>query len=645
MNRKIGFGSISAKNNLTASFTLVETLIVLAIIATLVSILIFVIKPGLLTIKAQDSTRIGTVNSLAASIRTAYIDNPSISLGATDTIYLSLTDNSATCSTWIGSNQLPLLPAGWSYHCAPASSVNLADGTGWLPINFATDSNIQLSTIQTDSTNNQIYYYSYTTNGNKDNFQLTACLADSSNRGNNSLSAKDGGPNNNLYEIGTNLFINPPMFEIARGGVCDTGNWTSWRNQSVGWAKTYLSYPASNYFPIEQTNDGGYIVGGSAYTSSSLSTSTTLVLKLNSQGQIQWQNAYNNSGGSSYINSIIQTFDNGYLVVGLYGLTPWVFKLDSQGQIQWQETIGAAGKSNLNAVVQTSDGGYVVAGSVSNGSNNNFWILKLNSQGQIQWQNVYNDSNYDGANSIVQTSDGGYIVAGDLANHAWVLKLDSSGNIQWQEVFNKSSIYSDGANSIVQTSDGGYVVAGYTFSFGAGNDDYWVLKLDSSGNIQWQKAFGGANYDSAYSVIQTSDGGYVVAGSTNSFGAGNDDYWVLKLDSSGNIQWQKAFGGSNNDDVSHINNIAQTSDSGYIVGGQTASFGIGGIWTLKLDSSGNITFNGSSGATLTNTKATTTITTAPVANTTSTVSITSYSTTQTTIVASTTNIQILQQAP
>jgi hypothetical protein len=177
-------------------------------------------------------------------------------------------------------------------------------------------------------------------------------------------------------------------------------------------------------------------------------------------------------------------------------------------------------------------------------------IIKLNSSGNIQWSRAIGGTNNDVANSIQQTSDGGYIVAGyttsfGAGGDALIIKLNSSGTIQWSRAIGGTNY--DRAYSIQQTSDGGYIVAGYTNSFGAGGDDILIIKLNSSGNIQWSRAIGGTNGDYALSIQQTSDGGYIVAGWTTSFGAGNYDILIIKLDSSGNIQWSRAIGGTNYD--------------------------------------------------------------------------------------------------
>jgi hypothetical protein len=185
-----------------------------------------------------------------------------------------------------------------------------------------------------------------------------------------------------------------------------------------------------------------------------------------------------------------------------------------------------------------------------------FLIIKLDSSGNIQWSRAIGGINNDVALSIQQTSDGGYIVAGCTYSFgpgnydALIIKLDSSGNIQWSRAIGGTN--TDDAYSIQQTSDGGYIVAGRTYSFGTGYYDFLIIKLNSSGNIQWSRAIGGTNADEAYSIQQTSDGGYIVAGSTNSFGAGGD-FLIIKLNSSGNIQWSRAIGGTNYDEPSPFN--------------------------------------------------------------------------------------------
>jgi hypothetical protein len=259
---------------------------------------------------------------------------------------------------------------------------------------------------------------------------------------------------------------------------------------------------------------------------------------------------------------------------------------------QWSKTYGGTGSDKASMVQQTSDGGYIVAGNTDSfgAGKRDMWVLKLDVSGNIQWQRTYGGSEDDEASSVQQTADGGYIVAGYTSSFgtgkkdAWVLKLDKDGSVEWQKTYGGSE--DDEAFSIHQAADGGYIVAGYTSSSGAGKKDVWVLKLDKDGSVGWQKAYGGGSDDVAYSIQQTPDGGYILAGSTGSFGKGNNDMWALKLDESGNVDWQKTYGGIGDDGAY---SIQPTSDGGYIIGGWTSSYSTKvKPWILKLDSIGTI---------------------------------------------------------
>lgn len=289
--------------------------------------------------------------------------------------------------------------------------------------------------------------------------------------------------------------------------------------------------------------------------------------------------------------------------------------------IQWQKSLGGSYSDVAKSIQQTSDGGYIIAGEsdstngdvTGNHGTSDFWIVKLSALGIIEWQKSLGGSYGDIANSIQQTSDGGYIVAGESSsingdvtgNHGnadyWIVKLDSSGNIQWQKSLGGSN--RDAANSVQQTSDGGYIVAGESNSTNGdvtgnhGNSDYWIVKLDPSGTIQWQKSLGGSLHDAANSIQQTSDGGYIVAGGASSSNGdvthnnGNDDFWIVKLDSLGTIQWEKSLVGNLADTAQSIQQI----EGGYIVAGPSNSqnsevpttFGTSNYCIAKLGSNGN----------------------------------------------------------
>jgi len=360
---------------------------------------------------------------------------------------------------------------------------------------------------------------------------------------------------------------------------------------AVTFAKTYGGMYPDYAFSVQQTSDGGYIVAGetNSFTMGSLDI---FLIKTDANGNIQWAKAY---GGTGYDNarSVQQTSDGGYIVAGKTGsfgagrYDIFLIKTDANGNVQWAKTYGGTDDEEAYSVQQTSDGGYIVAGwtrSFGAGYDDAF-LIKTDANGNIIWAKTYGGTNLDSASSVQQTSDGGYIVVGSTASFGagnsdiFLIKTDANGNIIWAKTYGGTG--NDWAHSVQQTSDGGYIVAGYTNSFGAGA--VFLIKTDASGNIIWAKTYRGGG---AYSVQQTSDGGYILAGYTRSFGAGGADIFLVKTDANGNIQWAKTYGGMYDDEAS---SVQQTSDGEYIVAGFTASFGVNGdIFLIKTDANGNI---------------------------------------------------------
>ena len=366
---------------------------------------------------------------------------------------------------------------------------------------------------------------------------------------------------------------------------------------SAEWAKTYGGTDTDGARCIEQTGDGGYVVAG--YTSSSAAGENDLwLLKLDNNGDAAWQKTYGDSG-NDYPVCIQQTTEGGYIVAATtysYGAGEsdiWVLKLDSEGDILWEKTFGASGNDYAAFIQQTSEGGYILVGNTSSFGvgDSDIWLIKLTTEGYIAMQKTYGGTGFDWAFCIRQTSDLGYIIAGETfsfgagRNDVWLLKLDWKGDIGWQKSYGGGEF--DWPSCVQVTTGGGYIVAASTLSFGAGEDDIWVLLLDSEGDISWQKTYGADGFDWPRCAQETTDGGYVVAGGTYSFGGGEDDLWLLKLNSSGEVSWQKAYGGTDSDCA---NWLRQTADGGYVLAGTTASFGAGedDLWAVKLDASGGI---------------------------------------------------------
>ena len=254
----------------------------------------------------------------------------------------------------------------------------------------------------------------------------------------------------------------------------------------------------------------------------------------------------------------------------------------------WNKTFGGTKLDDAYSVQQTSDGGYILAGMTHSygAGENDFWLVKTDSAGNEQWNTTFGGIGVDAAHSVQQTSDGGYILAGmtysygydddGIGGNFWLVKTDSEGNKEWDRTFGGSS--GDFAHSVQQTSDGGYILAGVTYSYGeSGGCDFWLVKTDSEGNKEWDKTFGGSECDGARSVQQTSDGGYILAGGTHSYGAGSGDFWLVKTDSDGTKEWDKTFGGS---EVDIAQSVQQTSDGGYILAGTAHSYS--DFWLIKI---------------------------------------------------------------
>ena len=352
--------------------------------------------------------------------------------------------------------------------------------------------------------------------------------------------------------------------------------------------------------PMCKTSDGGYILIGTTGSFGGEVGTDIWVVKLLSSGEIEWQKSYD--GESSFDpctsceggTSIQETSDGGYLATGIRGYSRiWILKLDSSGEIQWQKDYDRASGAGTYvgqpfSFQQTEDGGYIVLGMSDQYGVNDFTVLRLNGTGEISWAKSY--SGEDGgaeARSIQQTQDGGFIITGATSEfvmkesekecahsygNAWILKITSTGVIEWEKAYGGTGC--DIANTIRQTSDGGYIVAGST-DFGGATDDEiaWVFKLTSSGVVEWSKTYGDLSLP-PFSIEETSDGGYIVGGPL-----------LIKLDSVGGLEWQKLYGGNSQ----NYTIAAKIIESGYVILGYTELFGAGNgdFWLFEVDANGN----------------------------------------------------------
>lgn len=345
-----------------------------------------------------------------------------------------------------------------------------------------------------------------------------------------------------------------------------------------------------------QVADGSFVLAG--YTNhEDTQNEDFCIVKFNIKDSLKWSMTIGGSG-IDIAHSIIQTKDGGFAVVGLtnsYGEKSdacLIVKIDSNGTLTWSKTVGGGKGEWCSSIVQTKDGGYAVTGySFSFGSGkSDFYIFKLDSNGKLLWSKTIGGTDYDVARDIILTEDGGFALAGytfsygEGSSDLFIVKLDVNGKLEWSKTIGGTGL--EEARSIIQTKDRSFVIAGYTDSFGAGFKDYYIVKLDATGTLQWTRTLGGTGFEEAFSVIETSDNGYGITGYTNSFGAGVNDFYVVKLDLNGKLQWSKTVGGSKNESAE---NILQTIDDGFVIAGYTESFGIGGLdmYFVKLNDIGN----------------------------------------------------------
>jgi predicted secreted protein len=270
----------------------------------------------------------------------------------------------------------------------------------------------------------------------------------------------------------------------------------------------------------------------------------------------------------------------------------------------WSKTYGGAGADiGTGWTVQTSDGGYAIEGDTSSfgAGGSDFWLIKTDADGNMQWNKTYGGALNEVSGDVCQTSDGGFAMAGGTYSFGaggedfWLVKTDAGGIASWNKTYGGTA--NEISYHVVQTSDGGFAMAGGTYSFGAGSQDAWLVKTDAAGNMQWNKTYGGTGNDWVVDVIKTSDGGYAMLGAATSFGAGGQDAWLIKTDSDGTMLWNMTYGGTG---LEMGESIVQNSEGGYAWVGFTASFGAGGwdCWFVKTDVAGNMQWNKTYGTTV-----------------------------------------------
>lgn len=371
----------------------------------------------------------------------------------------------------------------------------------------------------------------------------------------------------------------------------------------------------------------------------SCSKENSIVIPTNSTGEVASIKTYGGSKNDA-VHAVVNTNDGGYAVAGYsqsidHDITDkssenfdfWLLKFSSEDMLEWSKTFGGTKDDRANDIMATSDGGFAILGyansadgdASTNAGAQDFWLIKLDASGNLIWQKSFGYAGNDYGNTLIETNDNGYLITGVLdvsasggegnsrivQRHAggdiWALKLDAMGNTEWTRYYGGS--FTDTAYGIAKTVDNGYVIVGSSDSDDVdiannkGTYDFWVLKIASTGEVLWEKSFGGTEIDEARAIIPSNDGSFIIVGDTRSSDTdvssnnGAADLWMLKISSEGTLIWEKSFGGTSFDVA---RSITKTQDNGFLIAGSsrssdgdvTTNQGQNDAWILKVDANG-----------------------------------------------------------
>jgi len=353
---------------------------------------------------------------------------------------------------------------------------------------------------------------------------------------------------------------------------------------------------------VKETADGGYILAGSTTRLDQEYSDATLI-KLDAYGQIVWSQWYGEEEWSEGFAEVVSVSDGGYIAVGSHSHTEqrgepniYAVKTDASGNLVWKKSYGKSEyKPDAAAdIISAGDGGYLIAGYTQTQENKDAYLLKIDSNGSVLWEKTYGGSGGEDIRKIKPSADGGYVFVGSTSSFYtgaagdfdfYLVKIDASGNLIWEKHYGGTDW--DRAASFIITNDGGYLMVGYTASpeFGAVAREVYMVKVDADGNKQWQKLYGWEHKDESADVIATDDGGYLIVGRSErlydaKFDKWRSDLYVIKTDIIGNEVWSQTYGGFHDEGASCVR---QVSDGGYIISGYTGSYSKDSdIYLLKI---------------------------------------------------------------
>ncbi len=381
----------------------------------------------------------------------------------------------------------------------------------------------------------------------------------------------------------TSLFLYVAVISVTRGET---------------WIRQYGLIGSDRVYSLDLTPDGSYIAAGRTTSFNDWSFEDAYLLRIDLHGDTLWTKYYGGIYDERFY-SVKTTSDSGYVMAGYtegtdtLDLDYYIVKADRDGEIIWEKTYGGASVDTAYGICELSGGGYIVVGNTASygGGGTDIRLLRLNSSGDTLWSKTYGGPKDDYGYSILETGDGGFLISGaavpedSTETDLYLLEVDKDGTPQWDKHYGGQ--WDELGYFLCHTSDGGYAVAGFTFSESMGWSDVWLLRLDSSGDTLWTRKYGGAGKDEGYSVWQCSDSGFIVAGYTMSFGAGQEDFFVIRTDSFGDTIWTRTFGG---DGADLAYGARQVEDGGFMIAGRMRSFGLArcDVYLVKTDADGNV---------------------------------------------------------
>jgi hypothetical protein len=365
--------------------------------------------------------------------------------------------------------------------------------------------------------------------------------------------------------------------------ICTTG----YLPAQVTFQKYYGSAGSEQISYCHEAFGGGYILAGHWVNPSA--SDDMYLLKTDSMGNIEWTKTL---GDTSYeeSGSVLQTADSGFIINGYTassgagGTDVLLAKTDKNGNLVWSKVYGNTGFEQSMGFIRNNKGEYIISGYTTGMSTQaGIFMMVTNSAGNLLWSKVF-PTGVLGSACLKQTADGGYIMGSAYLSgtgKGWLIKMDSTGTVSWSKKYGGSG--TDAIRCVEQTSDGGYIAAGTTTSFGAAGVDIYLLRTDSAGSLLWSATYGGTGLDNAISVHQLAGNGFVIGGSSSSFGNMTYHGLLFKTDSAGNIEWSKIY----NAPTSQVWDAWQTSDNGFILSGNGYNNGMPDLTLIKTDSSGN----------------------------------------------------------